>query len=299
MILRQLTGTRPTDAVLLEETSHGIAAISLANKTFGTGQPLLSGIEEAASFYQSPERNNMYKVFIDLRDYAFDDMLRGPSDDDIYHAFAFVFAASPVTEFFNATPPLACEFLLNAAHARDKLHEFIGDREPVISSPGRVIDYDQSILPSGLAVGLTIYELALLAQMKEQSVRNALQRDPSVPRELGSDSGQIEVPLGPAFEWLKTREGFKWYRPISSPDEISVPVARDGSFFSTKCKQGKGYAVGKKGEEQYYETLSAALAALKAMDEPYWRRPSPTSGVPGIVKGVGWVGKTLKDLGQD
>lgn len=298
MKLRQLTGTRPTDSKLLLETSQGIAAISLANKTFGTGEPLLSGIEEAASFYQSPERNSMYSVFVSLRDYAFDDIPTGPSNDDIYHAFAFVLAATPVTEFFNGMPPMSCEMILNAAHARDKLHELVGDREPVISSPGRVIDYDQSILPSGLAMGLTIYELALLAQMKEQSVRNALQRDLSIPRAVG-DSKQVEVPMEPAFEWLKTREGFKWYQPANSPDEITVPVARDGSCFSSKCKQGKGYAIGKKGNERYYATLADALTALKEMDVPYWRRPSAGSGIPGIVKGVGWIAKSRSELGLE
>lgn len=299
MKLRQFTGNRPNDSELLIETSHGIAAISLANKTFGTGEPLLSGIEEAATFYQSPDRNSMYQVFVDLRDYAFDDKLSGPNNDDIYHAFAFVFAAIPVTEFFDGMIPYACERILNAAYARDKLHVHIGDREPVICSAGCVIDYNQDMLPSGLAVGLTVYELALLAQMREQSVRNALQREPSIPRALGSDSKQIEVPVEQALQWLKTREGFKWYQPANSPDEITVPVARDGSFFSSKCKQGKGYAIGKKDNERYYETLLDALSALREMDVPYWRRPSAASGVPGIVKGVGWVGKSRKEIGLD
>lgn len=299
MKLRQITGTRPSDSELLEETSNGIAAVSLANKTFGTGKPLVNGIQEAAVFYESPERNTMFRVFKDLRDYAYDDDVAQSSNDDIYHAFAFVLAVSPIAEFFNAIPPLACERVLNAAEARDKLNSELFGREPVLCGPGCVIDYDQDILPSGLATGLTVYELAILSQMKEQSVRNTLQRDSSIPRSFSEDARQTHVPMQAAMEWLKAREGFSWRPPKQKEDELLVPVAKDGSCFSMRCKQPKGFRVGPKGDEKYYETFLEALAALDDMEDAYWRRPSATSGVFGIVKGLRWEPRLRSELGLD
>ena len=52
--------------------------------------------------------------------------------------------------------------------------------------------------------------------------------------------------------------------------------------------------MGKKGEEQTYANFSDALQA-PAMPIPYWRRPSKTTGVHGIVKGVEWVSKSKQD----
>ncbi|MCP5203429.1 MAG: hypothetical protein H6992_04650 [Pseudomonadales bacterium] len=80
---------------------------------------------------------------------------------------------------------------------------------------------------------------------------------------------------------------------------MSVPVAKDGSFFNAACKREKGYAVGRKGEETYYENFTKALEALRAMPGPYWRRPSVKTGLHGIVRGVGWTAKTPKELGLE
>ncbi|MEH6517802.1 MAG: hypothetical protein V7742_14045 [Halioglobus sp.] len=299
MQLGQTTGPRPADDVLWKETAYALAASSLATKTFGTGQPLVSGIKETAEFYKTPERNDICRVFLALRDYAYDDChdVEVPADD-VYHAFAFTFSMVPVAEFFSGQSASVFEQVLNTAYARDKLREFSGDQK-VICGYACVLDYEQSMLPSGLAGGLTIYEMAQLAQLREQSVRNALQRDPKIPRETGSHSKQVEVPIKAAFEWLKQKEGFNWHQPAQSAGEILVPVAKDGSFFSVKCRQGKGFSVGRKGSEKYYKTVGETLDALKAMDSPYWRRPSPTSGTPGIVKGVRWIAKTPEEIGLE
>jgi hypothetical protein len=72
-------------------------------------------------------------------------------------------------------------------------------------------------------------------------------------------------------------------------DFIWIPKSRDGSLFLPTCKQGKGYKVGRKGEERYYETYQEALTALRGMPTPYWRRPNKKSGRFGIVYGESWV----------
>lgn len=63
-------------------------------------------------------------------------------------------------------------------------------------------------------------------------------------------------------------------------------VARDDSTFDpVTCLRAGGYWVGAKGSEQKYESFADALAALRSMDVPRWRRPN-RRGNWGIVTGV-------------
>jgi len=89
---------------------------------------------------------------------------------------------------------------------------------------------------------------------------------------------------------ISTRLPSKPYKDMSGKTEegILVPVAQDGSFFHSGLRGPSGYRIGKKGEERVASSFEDALAALRKMSDPYWRRPSRTSGTPGIVKGVRW-----------
>ncbi len=73
----------------------------------------------------------------------------------------------------------------------------------------------------------------------------------------------------------------------SSPS--SVPVSKDGSKFDrVTCLRAGGYTVGAKGSEEKIENYTNALAALKSMSAPRWRRPND-KGNWGLVTGVTWT----------
>jgi hypothetical protein len=70
---------------------------------------------------------------------------------------------------------------------------------------------------------------------------------------------------------------------------MTIPYDRRGEAFDpvTCCRDG-GYWAGPKGAETKHATYAAALAALRAMDVPRWRRPN-RNGNWGIVTGVRWA----------
>jgi hypothetical protein len=67
-----------------------------------------------------------------------------------------------------------------------------------------------------------------------------------------------------------------------------LPVAKDGSVFDAKtCRRAGGYWVGPKGNEQKFSTFADALAALRLLDKPCFRRPN-AAGNWGLVNVVRW-----------
>lgn len=72
------------------------------------------------------------------------------------------------------------------------------------------------------------------------------------------------------------------------PSGVSlVPVAKCGSWFGPHLARAGRFAIGAKGEEQPYTDYYEALAALRAMTVPRWRRPN-SKGNGGIVAGIRW-----------
>src|SRR5690606_3433750 len=69
--------------------------------------------------------------------------------------------------------------------------------------------------------------------------------------------------------------------------EKLVPVARDGSWFSPDLERSSGYTIGAKGDECVVIGYEQALAQLRLMAVPRWRRPNG-KGNWGIVAGVEW-----------
>jgi hypothetical protein len=69
-----------------------------------------------------------------------------------------------------------------------------------------------------------------------------------------------------------------------------VPEAADGTLFTPDLARPDGtFRIGPKDDERVVKGYRDALSELRRMDKPYWRRPSATSGIPGIVVGVRWV----------
>jgi ASCH domain len=66
-----------------------------------------------------------------------------------------------------------------------------------------------------------------------------------------------------------------------------VPVAKCGSWFGPHLARRSGFTIGAKGEEFICAEYEQALAALRAMPVPRWRRPNG-NGNWGIVAGVHW-----------
>lgn len=66
-----------------------------------------------------------------------------------------------------------------------------------------------------------------------------------------------------------------------------VPIAKDGSWFSKDLARRDGYMIGAKGEEFVVRDYVDALAQLRLMPKPRWRRPND-KGNWGIVTAVQW-----------
>lgn len=78
----------------------------------------------------------------------------------------------------------------------------------------------------------------------------------------------------------------------TSPTGVSagsslVPVAKCGSWFGPHLARSGKFTIGAKGEELPYFNYGEALAALRAMTVPRWRRPN-SKGNWGIVVGAWW-----------
>lgn len=72
-----------------------------------------------------------------------------------------------------------------------------------------------------------------------------------------------------------------------APGPSMVPVAKCGSWFGPHLSRASGFTIGAKGEEFRCIDYVEALAALRAMTVPRWRRPN-SKGNWGIVAGVDW-----------
>ena len=75
-----------------------------------------------------------------------------------------------------------------------------------------------------------------------------------------------------------------------TPETIVVPEAKDGSRFTPALVLWDGtYRIGGLDAEFHVMGYTNALRLLHHMEAPSWRRPSRTSGISGVVKGVRWV----------
>lgn len=140
---------------------------------------------------------------------------------------------------------------------------------------------------------IEIRELSAIADMSVQSIRNDISKSGATIT-FHSSEGKYYTSVSEAKEWLKQRNSFKPTINFNELDEnekrdntLYVPMAKDGTFFSHKCKMTRGYQVGDKGSEQYFESFREARNELLMMDQAKWRRPNE-KGNFGIVSGVEW-----------
>ena len=74
-------------------------------------------------------------------------------------------------------------------------------------------------------------------------------------------------------------------RAHEAPFHTAVPEARDGSRFNPGLKRAGAYRIGAKAHEEVFESFEAALARLREMPRPQWRRPN-AQGNWGLVTGM-------------
>lgn len=258
-------------------------------------------------------QHDLYLAFLKLRDYGplgkFDDDISDPQD-----LYALVLMSAPAAELYGGGHAFACSAILQAVVARSKIDRIY--RKELIPTLD-LIEPCQGFCPGYHFKGFTLYELSLLGRMTVQGVKNEL-RKPNSPstnyenttENIDSQDSDLKIPnlvtieVSQAYKWLKGRRGFidtYFIKPEQNDQEDTylVPQAKDGSLFSPECKLLKGFKIGKKGEEVYVDDFEQALKLLQAMPKAYWRRPSPTSGISGIVSSTTWVHKTSEELNLD
>jgi hypothetical protein len=140
---------------------------------------------------------------------------------------------------------------------------------------------------------VSLSELAVLADISLQSIRNEISLGKTKFESLSSENAQY-VNVGEAIEWLKKKSGFKPTLGSKDLHEIEmkdntlyVPFAKDGSFFCKDCKMTNGYQVGEKGSQLYFESFIEARDYLLGMQKAKWRRPN-AKGNFGIVSAKEW-----------
>tara|TARA_B100002003_G_C14081817_1_gene520421 strand:+ start:104 stop:979 length:876 start_codon:yes stop_codon:yes gene_type:complete len=141
---------------------------------------------------------------------------------------------------------------------------------------------------------IELRELASIADMSVQSVRNENSKS-TTPIKFKSISGKHYTSVEEAKSWLKQRNSFK---PTINFNELHereqrdntfyVPVAKDGTYFSSKCRMTRGYKIGEKGAERYIESFIDARNELLYMPLAKWRRPND-KGNFGVVTAVEWT----------
>jgi hypothetical protein len=198
---------------------------------------------------------------------------------DTYMAEQFLINSRANGEFLTGVMPTYCEHVFNLAHTRSKI-----DAEKGIN----VFEYvETDWVQFPYYDYLTIEELALLANMQEQSVRNEIYQGKSCldTVTLEEHGSRIFIPVGLASQWLQTKSGYKPSMSLKVEEhQVRVPVASDGTHFGPACKMNKGFRIGEKGTEKYIENIEEALSEIMQMRTPKWRRPN-SAGNFGIVSG--------------
>jgi len=69
------------------------------------------------------------------------------------------------------------------------------------------------------------------------------------------------------------------------------PYAKDGSTLDESCRYKRDglFRVGPKGQHVTFSDLVEALDYMRKYNVNHWRRPSATTGAPGVVVAVRWA----------
>ena len=268
-------------------------------------QEIVDGFEALAHFIQlsitgdylemapfNERQSHISNVFSYLYDYVSKgELTPDHREDDLLDVLGFVANARINGELFSGAVPVNLENLLALAFARSKIDAVGGGVRFAFEAISDWFESSQSEF-------MSLAEIAALASMDEQSVRNATQADASDHLPSEKIDNRIYVSVDGAAGWLQRRSGYISSKPTTDEipeDHILLPVAKDGSYFSNVCKQTAGFKVGKKGNEEYIRKFEQALDALRSMPIAYWRRPNE-NGRYGIVRAVEWKVVALSDI---
>lgn len=328
--IRRPSSITPSD--LLDETAEGLALLKVASEAFLAGDCIESErVEAVKDEYLNPAKNQMYRTFENIRQYAFEGCPAAVFEGDLYHTFPFIYGVEGIAEHVGYTAPGTCSYVLQAAYAREKLYWDDAEIDLMFHHDDAWVEYHDDF-PTGVvgrlsvkpgdtrrylerdgsyktqvfkeagehtyvSGGLMVLDLALLTGMDEQSVRNALNKAPEIRKIPIPGSKMFEISPSDAREWLRGRGEFVPSVPSGKPGQIKVPKAKDGSVFDSSCKAPRsGYRIGPKGEERHFDDYREALSALLAMPKQHWRRPN-SEGRMGIVRGVDYAWRSPDELG--
>jgi hypothetical protein len=291
-----------SDAAIEREVTAGIRGLQRTLGCFKSNQGLRG--DNFLADLKVPLRPNekaMVHVFKAYRNWGYLDQ-PDPSDtaivmDDetMWHAQAFVVSACMLTDFFSVDYPATCLSAINTLYARCKIIRHLRGEEGL---PRYVQEglFD-SVIDGETVFGLTVHQVALLAGVTEQAVRNAMTRSDWFKMEI-EEQGK-SIPVEKALRWLKAKPAFEVASEPTRDNDILVPVAGDESYFCMACKQRAGFKVGPKGREVYHETFESALEAMdhtRSNGEPvYFRRPNANQRFA-IVRAVRWQYMSRDDV---
>jgi hypothetical protein len=228
--------------------------------------------------------------------------------EDPQDVYALILMGEPAAALYGGRTAYNCAAILQSYVARSKIDHALNTLD---LSSLEYIDCCDGFSVGSHFKGLTLYELSLLSNMTVQGVKNELRKSGSPATRIEDRATQkddenssykipnlVTVDTLEAYKWLKERRGFvSTYNILENGmDTLLVPQAKDGSFFNASCALKQGFKIGKKGEEVYVKDFNKAVDDLKAMPKAYWRRPSPSSGVSGIVSASTWVSKSKEEL---
>lgn len=271
----------------------------------------VTGLEESVELLRqgdvitSSQVSSEYHVFDILKivtSYSLDGVIPSEADmstleDSLVDLISVTLQARIVGELQGqGCVPANLEILLETLFARLKLDSFQGrDLEGVIESAAIA-----SLYPSFDCNGLTVTDLARLSGVSKSAMRSVLHQESITLLKDGTSPSYL--PFDQCVHFLTGRPKFvKSYEASGADDDqlLSVPVAKDGSRFNRNCRRKQGYQIGSKGSERYFSNFYDALVELKKMPTARWRRPSKTSGTPGIVSAVRWERVSKSELGLD
>jgi hypothetical protein len=264
------------EEVLRQELQEGLSSVATMYSNF-YGNSLAPPVTAIKSSY-------LVSLFESSFTYAVDGRMSEPMPEDSFSEMIGLCMYARINgELFGLNNvPVLCESVLAAAFTRSKV-----DQKPFLETDTLEIYSDWFEFPD--LEYLTFPELAYLANVDEQTVKNATQATKDRLETVRFDGDRrAYIPIETAVTWLRGRRGYVEIDNEIDEESILVPEASDGTRFGPWCRMRNGFKVGAKGDEKYFPNLTDALKALEGMDGAKWRRPN-AKGIPGIVSVKRWV----------
>lgn len=280
--MKQIKHKLITQNLIVERADQLFKAHIKANERMTTFIPKVEGDIYADELQRTIERQFRYGICGQLLE---GEML--PDDFAMMEVFSLLeklYAGYPFNAFDDNSISVI-ETIKLAARAR---HELVIDDGV---SMRELFDLDDDFEYTSGQIELR--ELAAIADMSVQSVRNDISKS-ATPIKFRSSEGAHYTSVSEAKNWLKQRNSFKptinfieLYEREQRDGTLYVPVAKDGTHFSSACRMTRGYQIGDKGAERYIESFIEARSELLYMPQAKWRRPNE-KGNFGIVTAVEW-----------